>query len=146
MSLLHWFRLSDISTAEAISLATRITSCLECQRFGETTALYSTPSVGSGIMARACLSAPSVCREAIHPDLMRPKLNAPFHIVIEYHSWNAGPRSCLGRALATYEGLSIAAAIVQRFDVQLTEPDKTFESLPALNMVCLLASCRDFPN
>jgi cytochrome P450 len=54
--------------------------------------------------------------------------------MLEYHSWNAGPRSCLGRALATYEGLSIAAAIVQRFDVQLTEPDKKFESLPALNM------------
>lgn len=54
----------------------------------------------------------------------------------EYHSWNAGPRSCIGRALATYEGLSIAVAIVQRFDVQLLEPDKHFESLPALNMVC----------
>ncbi|KAJ3538853.1 hypothetical protein NM208_g5727 [Fusarium decemcellulare] len=52
----------------------------------------------------------------------------------KYHSWNAGPRSCLGRPLATYEGISIAAAIIERFDVILTEPGKIYEPLAALNM------------
>ncbi|KAL1412260.1 hypothetical protein Q8F55_000003 [Vanrija albida] len=52
----------------------------------------------------------------------------------KYHSWNAGPRSCLGRALATYEGVAIVCAILQRFDVQLVDPVKVYEPLPALNM------------
>jgi len=53
----------------------------------------------------------------------------------EYHSWNAGPRSCLGRALATYEGIAISTAILQRFDVILSDPEKTYEPLAAMNMV-----------
>lgn len=53
----------------------------------------------------------------------------------EYHSWNAGPRSCLGRALATYEGIAIVCAILSRFDVLLDDPVKKYDSLPALNMV-----------
>ncbi|CAG9956541.1 unnamed protein product [Clonostachys rosea f. rosea IK726] len=52
----------------------------------------------------------------------------------KYHSWNAGPRSCLGRPLATYEGISIAAAIIQRFDVIMSDTTKTYEPLAALNM------------
>ncbi|VUC24084.1 unnamed protein product [Clonostachys rosea] len=52
----------------------------------------------------------------------------------KYHSWNAGPRSCLGRPLATYEGISIAAAIIQRFDVIVSDTSKTYEPLAALNM------------
>ncbi|KAJ5814857.1 hypothetical protein N7474_006634 [Penicillium riverlandense] len=54
---------------------------------------------------------------------------------VEYHSWNAGPRSCLGRALATYEGIAVSTAILQRFDVILTDDSKTYEPLAALNMV-----------
>ncbi|KAI1390435.1 cytochrome P450 [Hypoxylon trugodes] len=52
----------------------------------------------------------------------------------KYHSWNAGPRSCLGRALATYEGIAISTAILQRFDVILSDTTKTYEPLAALNM------------
>ncbi|ETS79808.1 hypothetical protein PFICI_07337 [Pestalotiopsis fici W106-1] len=52
----------------------------------------------------------------------------------KYHSWNAGPRSCLGRALATYEGLAISTAILQRFDVILADDKRTYEPLAALNM------------
>lgn len=52
----------------------------------------------------------------------------------KYHSWNAGPRSCLGRALATYEGLAISTAILQRFDVALVDDKKSYEPLAALNM------------
>lgn len=56
----------------------------------------------------------------------------------EYHSWNAGPRACLGRALATYEGIAIACATLQRFDIELQHPNKVYEPLPALNMVSRL--------
>lgn len=60
---------------------------------------------------------------------------------IEYHSWNAGPRSCIGRALATYEGITISTAILQRFDVILSDDSKTYEPLAAMNMVrCLFTS------
>ncbi|KAK7227543.1 hypothetical protein V2G26_015546 [Clonostachys chloroleuca] len=52
----------------------------------------------------------------------------------KYHSWNAGPRSCLGRALATYEGIAISAAILQRFDVLLSNNEREYEPLAALNM------------
>ncbi|KAI3333326.1 cytochrome P450 [Ustulina deusta] len=52
----------------------------------------------------------------------------------KYHSWNAGPRSCLGRALATYEGLAISTSILQRFDVILSDDTRTYEPLAALNM------------
>lgn len=55
----------------------------------------------------------------------------------EYHSWNAGPRSCLGRALATYEGITIVVAVLQRFDVLLADTTGTYEPLAALNMVRL---------
>lgn len=54
---------------------------------------------------------------------------------VEYHSWNAGPRSCLGRALATYEGITISTAILQRFDVMLSNDSRTYEPLAGLNMV-----------
>lgn len=54
---------------------------------------------------------------------------------LEYHSWNAGPRSCLGRALATYEGIVISAAILQQFDVILSDDSKDYEPLAAMNMV-----------
>jgi cytochrome P450 len=60
----------------------------------------------------------------------------------EYHSWNAGPRSCLGRALATYEGIAISSAILQRFDVILTDPGRKFEPLAALNMVFCTRHCQ----
>ncbi|KAI1856704.1 uncharacterized protein JN550_013698 [Neoarthrinium moseri] len=56
------------------------------------------------------------------------------HSPFKYHSWNAGPRSCLGRALATYEGISISTAIIQRFDVILSDTSKTYEPLAAMNM------------
>ncbi|CAI6073614.1 unnamed protein product [Clonostachys chloroleuca] len=59
--------------------------------------------------------------------------NMPFS-PFKYHSWSAGPRSCLGRPLATYEGISIAAAIIQRFDVIMSDTTKTYEPLAALNM------------
>ncbi|KAH8892308.1 cytochrome P450 [Thozetella sp. PMI_491] len=52
----------------------------------------------------------------------------------KYHSWNAGPRSCLGRALATYEGIAIATAILERFDVILQDDSRVYEPLAALNM------------
>ncbi|KAK5061940.1 hypothetical protein LTR44_003315 [Exophiala sp. CCFEE 6388] len=52
----------------------------------------------------------------------------------KYHSWNAGPRSCLGRPLATYEGITIAAAILQRFDVDLSDNSRIYEPLAGLNM------------
>jgi cytochrome P450 len=53
----------------------------------------------------------------------------------EYHAWNAGPRSCLGRPLATYEGITITAAILQRFDIELVDDSKVYEPLAAMNMV-----------
>jgi cytochrome P450 len=56
--------------------------------------------------------------------------------ILEYHSWNAGPRSCLGRALATYEGIAITTAILQRFDITLEDTSRPYEPLAALNMVC----------
>ena len=56
----------------------------------------------------------------------------------KYHAWNAGPRSCLGRPLATYEGITIIVAILQRFDVVLSDDSKVYEPLAALNMVCSL--------
>jgi cytochrome P450 len=63
---------------------------------------------------------------------------------VEYHSWNAGPRSCIGRALATYEGITISTAILQRFDVVLSDDSKTYEPLAAMNMVrCVFASTND---
>ncbi|BCS22059.1 uncharacterized protein APUU_30284A [Aspergillus puulaauensis] len=52
----------------------------------------------------------------------------------KYHSWNAGPRSCLGRALATYEGVTITTAVLQRFDVILADDSKVYEPLAAMNM------------
>lgn len=64
-------------------------------------------------------------------------LTDPFQT--EYHSWNAGPRSCLGRALATYEGIAIVSAILQRFDIVLQDPVKEYEPLAALNMVSSVA-------
>ncbi|EXJ58620.1 hypothetical protein A1O7_06047 [Cladophialophora yegresii CBS 114405] len=53
----------------------------------------------------------------------------------EYHSWNAGPRSCLGRALATYEGIATSTAILQRFDISLADDSRVYEPLAAMNMV-----------
>lgn len=35
----------------------------------------------------------------------------------KFHSFNAGPRMCLGKSLATYEGMAVAAAILGRYDV-----------------------------
>lgn len=35
----------------------------------------------------------------------------------QFHAFNAGPRLCLGKNLATYEGMAVAAAILGRFDV-----------------------------
>ncbi|OAP59732.1 hypothetical protein AYL99_07030 [Fonsecaea erecta] len=52
----------------------------------------------------------------------------------KYHAWNAGPRSCLGRLLATYEGITITVAILQRFDIILSDDNRTYEPLAALNM------------
>lgn len=34
-----------------------------------------------------------------------------------FHSFNAGPRLCLGQTLATYEGAAVTAQILRRFDV-----------------------------
>jgi cytochrome P450 len=68
----------------------------------------------------------------IGPTRVIGQSNLPF---AEYHSWNAGPRSCLGRALATYEGLAISTAILQRFDVVLVDHSRIYEPLAALNMV-----------
>ena len=55
----------------------------------------------------------------------------------EYHAWNAGPRSCLGRPLATYEGITITVAILQRFEIILSNGSRTYEPLAAMNMVSL---------
>ncbi|OQV04996.1 hypothetical protein CLAIMM_09800 [Cladophialophora immunda] len=52
----------------------------------------------------------------------------------KYHAWNAGPRSCLGRPLATYEGITITVAILQRFDIILSDDSRTYEPLAAMNM------------
>ncbi|PWN86887.1 cytochrome P450 [Acaromyces ingoldii] len=35
----------------------------------------------------------------------------------KFHSFNAGPRMCLGKTLATYEGMAVTAAILGRYDV-----------------------------
>jgi cytochrome P450 len=59
----------------------------------------------------------------------------PDQSALEYHAWNAGPRSCLGRPLATYEGITITVAILQRFDVVLLDTSKVYEPLAAMNMV-----------
>lgn len=32
----------------------------------------------------------------------------------KFHSFNAGPRMCLGKTLATYEGMAVTAAILGR--------------------------------
>ncbi|CAI7604828.1 unnamed protein product [Penicillium pancosmium] len=56
------------------------------------------------------------------------------HGPFKYHSWNAGPRSCLGRALATYEGIAITTAILQHFNVILQDTSRPYEPLAALNM------------
>lgn len=55
--------------------------------------------------------------------------------IIEYHAWNAGPRSCLGRPLATYEGITITVAILQRFEIILSDDSRIYKPLAALNMV-----------
>ncbi|OJJ45783.1 hypothetical protein ASPZODRAFT_167512 [Penicilliopsis zonata CBS 506.65] len=52
----------------------------------------------------------------------------------KYHSWNAGPHACLGRALATFEGVTITTAILQRFDIILSDDSKVYEPLAAMNM------------
>ncbi|KAL6247438.1 hypothetical protein RBB50_005784 [Rhinocladiella similis] len=52
----------------------------------------------------------------------------------KYHAWNAGPRSCLGRPLATYEGITITVAILQRFDIVLSDDSRVYKPLAALNM------------
>lgn len=68
--------------------------------------------------------------------------NLSFNRYLEYHSWNAGPRSCLGRALATYEGITITTAVLQRFDVILADDSKVYEPLAAMNMVRSLSLLR----
>ncbi|KAJ9610624.1 hypothetical protein H2200_005401 [Cladophialophora chaetospira] len=52
----------------------------------------------------------------------------------KYHAWNAGPRSCLGRPLATYEGITITVAILQRFDIILSDDSRLYKPLAAMNM------------
>ncbi len=54
---------------------------------------------------------------------------------LEYHAWNAGPRSCLGRPLATYEGITITVAILQHFDIILSDDSRLYKPLAAMNMV-----------
>ena len=61
---------------------------------------------------------------------------------LEYHAWNAGPRSCLGRPLATYEGITITVAILQRFDIVLSDDSRVYKPLAALNMVMFLPCYR----
>ncbi|CAO1613897.1 unnamed protein product [Parajaminaea phylloscopi] len=46
----------------------------------------------------------------------------------QFHSFNGGPRLCLGKSLATYEGMAVAAAIVGRYDVLYDE--KTLRENP----------------
>ncbi|KIW53737.1 hypothetical protein PV05_09283 [Exophiala xenobiotica] len=52
----------------------------------------------------------------------------------KYHAWNAGPRSCLGRPLATYEGITITVAILQHFDIILSDDSRLYKPLAAMNM------------
>lgn len=70
-----------------------------------------------------------------HMVILRFLQHSTDFLTIEYHSWNAGPRSCIGRALATFEGIAITTAILQRFDITLVDSTKTYEPLAALNMV-----------
>lgn len=99
--------------------------------------LSSTPRDGSKRLVKAFLTVLSVSNIPYSTTVcLCLSQNRLTHCRAEYHSWNAGPRSCLGRALATYEGLAISTAILQRFDVSLADETRTYEPLAALNMVC----------
>lgn len=39
----------------------------------------------------------------------------------KFHAFNAGPRLCLGQTLATYEGMAVLVALLQRYDVLLDD-------------------------
>lgn len=67
--------------------------------------------------------------------LLKEWIRAPLSFYSEFHSWNAGPRSCPGRALATFEGITTITAILQQFDIILSDDTKLYEPLSALNMV-----------
>lgn len=77
--------------------------------------------------------------ERVSPTVLSVRLREhsfpPSLTPLEYHSWNAGPRSCLGRALATYEGIAITVAVLQRFDITLSDNSRVYEPLAAMNMV-----------
>lgn len=44
-----------------------------------------------------------------------------------FHAFNAGPRVCLGMQLATYEGMSVIAAIVSNYDVIYNDEKLTMD-------------------
>jgi cytochrome P450 len=120
----------------ATLLPFRTMSSPACPRFGETTQPCSIRTAGSNRMAKGSRTVLSVGSR----QFQRAVIQVPTDFSrSEYHSWNAGPRSCLGRALATYEGIAIVSAILQRFDIVLQDPVKEYEPLAALNMVSSLA-------
>ncbi|KAM0751316.1 cytochrome P450 [Meredithblackwellia eburnea MCA 4105] len=63
-----------------------------------------------------------------------PDGNYISHGPFKYHSWNAGPRSCLGRALATFEGIATAVAILSNFELELQDPSSPMEPQAGMNM------------
>lgn len=52
----------------------------------------------------------------------------------KYHSFNGGPRTCLGMNLARFEGLTMFSALLSRFDFELVEPDLKPKYTTGMNM------------
>lgn len=50
------------------------------------------------------------------------------------HSFNGGPRTCVGKNLATFDALSVMSAILPLFDFELMEPNYTATYTTGMNM------------
>jgi hypothetical protein len=115
------------------SSAIRIMFLLGCPRSGDQTPRFLTRPGGSRRREKVSPTVLSVSHGHLQGQILAAILLT--RELVEYHSWNAGPRSCLGRALATYEGITISTAIIQRFDIILSDNRRVYEPLAALNMV-----------
>lgn len=51
-----------------------------------------------------------------------------------WHSFNAGPRTCLGKTLATFEALSLLTALLPRYDFEMADPGMQAKYTTGLNM------------
>ncbi|CAO1626145.1 unnamed protein product [Sympodiomycopsis kandeliae] len=60
----------------------------------------------------------------------------------KFHSFNGGPRVCLGKTLAVYEGMSVAAAILGRFDVHYD--DQALQANPPTYQDSLTLPCSPY--